>query len=116
MPTVVLVGAEYEENLSLRYLAASVERVGFRAEIVPFNSASGLEEAVRRTLSARPVVVGISVPFQLRAFELLSFASHLRSSGFSGHICVGGQPLSNIATFSATFLQGVEQFCRGGRL
>jgi anaerobic magnesium-protoporphyrin IX monomethyl ester cyclase len=90
MATVVLVGAEYEENLSLRYLAASVQRVGFRAEIVPFNSASGLEEAVRCTLSARPVVVGISVPFQLRAVELLSFASHLRSSGFSGHICVGG--------------------------
>ena len=35
---VALVGPEVEENLSLRYLAASLERAGIRAELFPFNS------------------------------------------------------------------------------
>jgi hypothetical protein len=54
MATVVLLGAEYEENLSPRYLASAMDGVGFRAEIVPFNTSSRLEEAVRLTLAARP--------------------------------------------------------------
>ena len=95
LPTVVLVGAEYEENLALRYLASSVERIGFTAEIVPFNSAAGLEHAIAQTLAANPLVVGISVPFQLRARELLSLAVRLCERGFKGHICVGG----HFATF-----------------
>jgi hypothetical protein len=34
-PVVALVGAEYEENLSLRYLAAAVETAGlYQAELV----------------------------------------------------------------------------------
>ena len=95
MPTVLLVGAEYEENLSLRYLAASVQQTGFQAEIVPFNSSSGREDAIRQTLAAHPLVVGISVPFQLRARELLSLSTCLRDRGFDGHICAGG----HFATF-----------------
>jgi anaerobic magnesium-protoporphyrin IX monomethyl ester cyclase len=94
-PTVVLVGAEYEENLALRYLAASVAEAGFTAEIVPFNTAKHLDEAVDRALAANPLVVGISVPFQLRARELLSLATSLRERGFEGHICAGG----HFATF-----------------
>lgn len=93
--TVVLVGAEYEENLSLRYLAASATEAGFDAEIVPFNAAEDLDGAVARTLAADPLVVGISVPFQLRARELLGMAAALRDGGFGGHVCVGG----HFATF-----------------
>jgi len=94
-PTVVLIGAEYEENLALRYLAASAEAAGFGAEIVPFNTADYLETATERTLAADPLVVGISVPFQLRARELLSLATALRDRGYEGHVCVGG----HFATF-----------------
>ena len=93
--TVVLVGAEYEENLALRYLAASVAKAGFAAEIVPFNTAGNLEDAVGLTLASNPLVVGISVPFQLRSRELLSMAAALRERGFAGHICIGG----HFATF-----------------
>ena len=94
-PTVALVGAEFEENLSLRYLAASVQQAGFTAEIVPFNIAGDLPRVVAQALAARPVVVGISVPFQLRARELLSLGSALRKRGYEGHICIGG----HFATF-----------------
>lgn len=94
-PTVVLVGAEFEENLSLRYLAATVQQAGFSAEIVPFNTAEALPGVVEATLAAKPLVVGISVPFQLRARELLSLGAALRKRGYDGHICIGG----HFATF-----------------
>src|SRR4051812_27904800 len=105
---VALVGSEYEENLSLRYLASSIEAEGFRARIVPANrldpafaaEADGgafgaLVEDILDGAERRPIVVGISVPFQLHAAELLQLAVALRARGFAGHICVGG----HFATF-----------------
>ena len=94
-PVVALVGAEYEENLSLRYLAASVERAGFRAELVPFNDDAHGAEVAARVRALDPVVVGVSVPFQLRARQLLGVAADLRALGYAGHVCVGG----HFATF-----------------
>lgn len=45
---VALVGAEYEENLSLRYLAAAVEQAGGRAELVAFDDGSRVIETADR--------------------------------------------------------------------
>ena len=89
------MGSEYEENLSLRYLASALEAKGVRAQLVPFNEAGQLDTVVRAALAHRPVAVGISVPFQLRARELLAVATALRARGYDGHICVGG----HFATF-----------------
>lgn len=94
-PAVALVGSEHEENLSLRYLAAAVEQAGFRAEIVAYEGGPGRAAAVRRALEAHPIVVGISVPFQHRAHELLSLAQDLRAAGYRGHVTTGG----HFATF-----------------
>ena len=52
-PVVALVGTEYEENLSLRYLAAAVEQAGFRAELVPIGDdalAAALPAPIRRLI------------------------------------------------------------------
>lgn len=95
LPVVALVGAEYEENLSLRYLAAAVASAGFRAEIVPFNDGLSPGEVAARILDSGPLVVGISIPFQMRARELLAVASELRARAYRGHVCVGG----HFATF-----------------
>jgi radical SAM family protein len=46
-------------------------------------------------LARDPLLVGISVPFQLRAPELLRVASALRAQGYRGHLCAGG----HFATF-----------------
>jgi radical SAM superfamily enzyme YgiQ (UPF0313 family) len=92
---IALVGAEYEENLSLRYLAAAVEQAGFRAELVPFNDDARRGEIVDRVLSLDPLLVGISLPFQVRAAQLLAIATDLRAREYGGHICVGG----HFATF-----------------
>jgi anaerobic magnesium-protoporphyrin IX monomethyl ester cyclase len=96
MPQVIaLVGSEHEENLSLRYLAGAVERVGFLAELVPFSGSSERAAVIERVLTLDPLVVGISVPFQVRAREMLSVATDLRARGYAGHVCVGG----HFATF-----------------
>ncbi len=92
---VALVGAEFEENLSLRYLAAAVVRKGFGTGVIPYNDSAQLPRVIEAVLTAQPDVVGISVPFQARASELLAVATVLRAHGFTGHICAGG----HFATF-----------------
>ena len=92
---VVLVGAEFEENLSLRYLASALAQDGVDAVLMPFNDPAQSEAVVREIGARDPVVVGISVPFQLRAREFLGLAQALRASGCRAHVTVGG----HFATF-----------------
>jgi radical SAM superfamily enzyme YgiQ (UPF0313 family) len=92
---VALVGAEYEENLSLRYLASAVEARGFTARILAFDDPARAEAIADAIVEADAIAVGLSVPFQHRAKEILGLASLLRARGYRGHICVGG----HFATF-----------------
>jgi anaerobic magnesium-protoporphyrin IX monomethyl ester cyclase len=92
---VVLVGAEAEENLSIRYLASSIEGEGFRAELQAWSDPPDprlLAEAIR---DRDPLVVGLSLPFQTRAPAILGLGRALRSVGCEAHLCVGG----HFATF-----------------
>jgi anaerobic magnesium-protoporphyrin IX monomethyl ester cyclase len=92
---VALIGSEFEENLSLRYLAAAVAQDGFESLLIPFNDARALDAIAREVVDADPLVVGISVPFQLRARESLALAQRIREAGSSAHITLGG----HFATF-----------------
>jgi len=84
MAWVALVGPEIEENLSLRYIAASLAASGFRSEIVPFNSEADFGSALEAILRAAepPLVVGISLAFQWRAQDFLALAVALRQGGY----------------------------------
>jgi radical SAM superfamily enzyme YgiQ (UPF0313 family) len=97
-PWIALVGPEIEENLSLRYLAASLTRVGFRSEILTFNEPSDFT-SVLAALSApgAPLVIALSLAFQWRAMEFLALAVALREKGYGGHITAGG----HFGTFAA---------------
>jgi hypothetical protein len=87
---VLLVGAELEENLALRYLAAALEERGHRATIVAFDRAEDGPSVVAAAARERPDVVGMSMTFQYRAREFGALAASLRASGFPGHVTVGG--------------------------
>lgn len=87
---VALVGAEREENLSLRSVAAAARDAGHAPTIVPFNAEDELSAVARRLCAEAPEVVGISLAFQHRIRELLDLASALRAGGYAGHICCGG--------------------------
>ena len=94
-PRVALIGSEFEENLSLRYLAAAAAQEGFESALIPFNDDDREDQVLRDVLAFDPLVVGISIPFQLRARESLALAARIRASGSRAHITLGG----HFATF-----------------
>jgi len=97
-PWVALVGPELEENLSLRYLAASLSRAGFRSEIVPLNGPADFSAALAAlSIPDAPLAVALSLAFQWRATEFLALAMALRDKGYDGHITAGG----HFGTFAA---------------
>src|SRR5438132_9434111 len=97
MSHVALVGPEFEENLSLRYLSSSLAAAGFRAEILPFNRERDLPRIVAEIMADPPLLVGLSLAFQWRAKDFLALALALREAGYRGHITAGG----HFATFAS---------------
>ncbi|MBI4578169.1 MAG: B12-binding domain-containing radical SAM protein [Planctomycetes bacterium] len=111
---VVLVGPEEEENLSLRYLTAALERAGFVACILPFNSGDDLPRVLGAVVDRRapPILVGVSLAFQWRAKDCLALVMALRDRGYAGHITAGG----HFGTFAAEDLLAdfpeLDSICR----
>jgi len=99
MSWIALVGPELEENLSLRYLASSLEVAGYRSELVVFNGDADFSRIVDEIAGAAepPLCVGISLAFQWRARDFLALAVALRERGYRGHITLGG----HFATFAS---------------
>lgn len=91
---VALLGAELEENLGLRYMAASLEAAGHTCDIVPFNVESDVTDAVQQVVALDPAIVGLSMVFTSRAREFIRLAQELRAAGYRGHI-IGGGPFAS---------------------
>jgi anaerobic magnesium-protoporphyrin IX monomethyl ester cyclase len=87
---ISLVGAELEENLGLRYIAAALERRGNSVDIVPFNSENDTSHAIKQIKSFAPDITCLSMVFTSRAQEFCSLAKALRDGGYRGHINAGG--------------------------
>jgi anaerobic magnesium-protoporphyrin IX monomethyl ester cyclase len=87
---VVMLGAELEENIGLRYMASALEARGHSAEIVPFNNEREIHEAARQALALGPGVIGLSMVFTSRGREFCRLAAELRAAGFRGHLIAGG--------------------------
>lgn len=87
---VLLVGAEIEENLALRYLASSLARAGHGYELATFDRASDTDAVVEAAMRGSPAIVGLSMTFQFRAKEFGALAQALRDAGYRGHITAGG--------------------------
>ncbi len=89
---VALVGPELEENLSLRYLASSLEAAGFESAIVPFDGPHDLPRVLARLLDSGepPALIGLSLSFQRRAKDFFALSIALRQRDYTGHITAGG--------------------------
>ena len=76
---VLLVGPDNEDNLSIRYLSASLCAAGHVAELAAFNSGDDQDAVV--AAAAGFDVVGLSMCFQSRALEFLALADALKAAG-----------------------------------
>ena len=117
---VALVGAELEENLGLRYMASSLERVGHEVAIIPYNSEDDLSATVAKIGSFHPLITGLSMVFTGRAREFCHLAGALREGGYEGHLIAGGhfasfnseQLLRDFPAFDSVGLgEGEELMC-----
>src|SRR5438046_3091643 len=103
---VMLVGPEFEENLSLRYLAAALQAAGHTVRLARFDSPEHCEGVVQQALHEQPGLIGLSMVFQVRAREFYALARALRQAGCAGHITAGG----HFATFACEpMLQGLPE-------
>lgn len=87
---VVLIGAEDEENLAIRYLASLLIKNSYLAEIVPCSNYSQIPMVVKAVKKYKPALIGISLAFQSLAKMYFQLVEEIRKSGFKGHITVGG--------------------------
>lgn len=87
---IALVGAELEENLALRYIAASLELIGHHVEIVAFNDSTDIDRTVNHLSRFQPSIIGLSMIFTSRAGEFINLAKSIRMRGFRGHLIAGG--------------------------
>jgi hypothetical protein len=88
---LVLVGADFEENLGLCMVAAGAESRGHRTRVVPFQTSAERAHVVAEIMAGGPDVVGLAAQFQHRGADFLALARDLRRAGFRGHITAGGQ-------------------------
>jgi len=85
---VLLAGPDFEENLSIRYLASSLQAEGHEADLAVFNSADDVESVAEQAGEAE--IVGLSVCFQSRAQEFLGVARRIKQLYPEKLIVAGG--------------------------
>ena len=85
---ILLAGPDHEENLSIRYLSASLQRAGHDADLIAFNSPADIAAVAREAEQAD--MVGLSMCFQSRAQEYLQLARLIKSSDPEKLIVAGG--------------------------
>jgi anaerobic magnesium-protoporphyrin IX monomethyl ester cyclase len=85
---VLLAGPDFEENLSIRYLASSLEAKQHEAPLAVFNSAEDVEAVAE--LAGEAEIVGLSVCFQSRAQEFLTLARRIKQLHPEKLIVAGG--------------------------
>lgn len=85
---VLLAGPDFEENLSIRYLASSLQAAKHKAELAVFNSAEDVESVAEQAEEAE--IVGLSVCFQSRAQEFLRLARRIKQRHPQKLIVAGG--------------------------
>lgn len=86
----VLVGAEDEENLAIRYLGAVLFENQHQVKIVPCYKYEDIPKALKIINSFDPHLIGISMCFQSLGLLFLEFALQLKKILPEAHITASG--------------------------
>ncbi|MGE0791901.1 MAG: radical SAM protein [Sandaracinaceae bacterium] len=76
MTRTLLVGPDFEDNLSIRYLSAALHEAGFDAELAAFNGPDDVDAVAEAAVGYD--LIGLSICFQSKASELFALAARLR--------------------------------------
>lgn len=87
---VALIGAEFEENLAVRYLRGALEQAGHEVLQIVFNDARDIEWTARTLARTGAELAGLSMVFTWRAKQFVQVAIRARELGYAGHITAGG--------------------------
>jgi radical SAM superfamily enzyme YgiQ (UPF0313 family) len=87
---VALVGAEFEENLAVRYLLGALDRAGCEVTSILFNDESEVDAAAEAIVASGAAITGLSMVFTYRAREFARLATRARELGYEGHVIAGG--------------------------
>jgi len=85
---VLLAGPDFEENLSVRYLASSLQAEGHDPLLAVFNSSDDVERVAEE--AGETEIVGLSVCFQSRAQEFIGLARRIKQLYPEKLIVAGG--------------------------
>jgi len=85
---VLLAGPDYEENLSIRYLSASLLSGGHDTILTTFNSPVDASAVANAAQGAD--LVGLSICFQARAGEFLGLAKRIKLQDPKKIVVAGG--------------------------
>lgn len=87
---VLLIGAENEENLAIRYLGAVLEKKGHIVKISGFSNESDTKSILNEIKSFNPDLIGISIAFQSLAKDYFNLIKKIKETNKKVHITVGG--------------------------
>ena len=87
---VMLVGAEDEENLAIRYLGAELQKKGHTVRIVPCSNNNDFSGVLKELKSFHPDIVALSMAFQSLAPMFLELIHKIKETKPDVHVTVGG--------------------------
>jgi anaerobic magnesium-protoporphyrin IX monomethyl ester cyclase len=86
----LLIGAEDEENLAIRYLGSGLEKNGHQVRIVPCSRYGDFNRALKKVRSFHPQIVAVSMAFQSMATMFLKLIAKIKKTSPDIHVNVGG--------------------------
>ncbi len=86
----LLIGAEDEENLAIRYLGAVLKDEGHRVEVVPCSSSQDYTRVLSEVNNMDPDMVAVSMAFQSLSNIFFSAIQQIKEMKPEVHVTVGG--------------------------
>lgn len=87
---VILVGAEDEENLAIRYLGAELQKKGHTVKIAPCSNNNDFSGVLKELERFNPDIVAVSMAFQSLAPMFLELIHKIKETKPRVHVTVGG--------------------------
>ncbi len=87
---VLLVGAEDEENLAIRYLGAELQKKGHTVRIIPCSNNNDFSGVLKELKSFHPGMVAVSMAFQSLVPMFLELIHEIKETKPEVHVTVGG--------------------------